>query len=303
MIGWIPPLLMLGLIGWVALFFLFAPDLPDTAELWEEAEQSKLIVLASDGSAIAERGTVGRPFVRLNQIAPEVREALIATEDRRFYSHFGLDVIGLARAVVRNLIAGGYVQGGSTITQQLAKNLYLTPERSMRRKLEELMLALWLEARLDKDEILELYLNRVYFGAGAYGVEAAAQRYFAKSAIDLDLPQSAMLVGLLKAPSRLAPTNDIEAARGRAEIVLLSMEEEAFITAAEAKAALQTPAALADGNGQEAAAYFVDWVLDGLSQFLGKPEHDIVVRTTLDPELQRHAEQRLREGLASANSS
>ncbi len=294
---------MVGLVGWVALFFLFAPDLPDTAELWQDAGQAKIIVLASDGDAISERGVAGRQFVELNEIAPTVPEAVIATEDRRFYSHFGLDVIGTARALIRNLIAGGYVQGGSTITQQLAKNLYLTPERSLRRKLEELMLSLWLEARLDKDQILTLYLNRVYFGAGAYGIEAAAQRYFNKPAIDLDLAESAMLVGLLKAPSRLAPTNDIGAARDRAAIVLTRMEEEDFITTDDVQLAVTQPASLADTNGQEMAAYFVDWVLDGLSEFLGKPEHDMIVRTTLDPELQRHGEIRVRQSLDGAGQA
>ncbi len=294
-------MLMLGLLGWVALFFLFAPDLPDTAELWEDAEQAKIIVLAQDDSVIDERGLKGQPFVELNEIAPEVVDAVVATEDQRFYSHFGLDVIGTGRAVLRNLMAGGYVEGGSTITQQLAKNLYLSPERSLKRKIEELMLALWLEARLDKDEILTLYLNRVYFGAGAYGIEAAAQRYFAKPAIDLDLAQSAMLVGLLKAPSRLAPTNDLDAARDRASIVLLRMEDEGLITTDEAKRALSEPANVVDQDRNQFAAYFTDWVLDGLSEFLGKPDHDIVVRTTLDPDLQRQAQQYLRSGLETAS--
>ena len=194
--------------------------------------------------------------------------------------------------MVDNLRAGGVVAGGSTITQQLAKNLYLTPERSLTRKLQELTLAIWLETRLDKDQILTLYLNRVYLGAGAYGVEAASRRYFGKSAHDLSLPEAAMLAGLLKAPSALAPSSDLDRARDRAGVVLGRMAAEGFITEAQAKAARLKPAKLGP-DADEVGAYFVDWVLDGLTGHLGKPERDLVVHTTLDPRLQAATERRV----------
>ena len=224
---------------------------------------------------------------------------MIATEDRRFRHHFGVDPVGLVRAVVDNLRAGAVVAGGSTITQQLAKNLYLTPERSLSRKLQELTLAIWLETRLDKDEILALYLNRVYLGAGAYGVEAASRRYFGKGAHDVTLAEAAMLAGLLKAPSALAPTSDLDRARERAAVVLGRMEAEGYITPAQAKAARAKPAKLAP-EGETIGAWFVDWVLDGLTDHLGKPERDLVVRTTLDRRVQQATEQAVERTLAKA---
>ncbi len=213
LVGWLPGLLLAVLAAWVVLFVAMAPRMPDTAELFADSRQAKITVLASDGAPIAVRGDNGPRFVPLGEISPWLVEAVVATEDRRFRHHFGIDPIGLLRAAVDNLRAGGVVAGGSTITQQLAKNLYLTPERSLSRKLQELTLAIWLETRLDKDQILALYLNRVYLGAGAYGVEAASRRYFGKGAHDVTLPEAAMLAGLLKAPSALAPTNDLDRAR------------------------------------------------------------------------------------------
>jgi penicillin-binding protein 1A len=167
LLGWLPALLLVGLAAWVVLFLAMAPRLPDTDELFAESEQAKVTVIAADGSTLAVRGSNGARFVTLSDMSPWLPKAVIATEDRRFYHHFGVDPVGLVRAVVDNLRAGGVVAGGSTITQQLAKNLYLTPERSLTRKLQELTLAIWLETRLDKDQILTLYLNRVYLGAGA----------------------------------------------------------------------------------------------------------------------------------------
>ena len=224
---------------------------------------------------------------------------MIATEDRRFRHHFGVDPVGLVRALVDNMRAGAVVAGGSTITQQLAKNLYLTPERSLSRKLQELTLAIWLETRLDKDQILALYLNRVYLGAGAYGVEAASRRYFGKGAHDVTLAEAAMLAGLLKAPSALAPTSDLNRARERAAVVLGRMEAEGYITPAQAKAARAKPAKLAP-EGETIGAWFVDWVLDGLTDHLGKPERDLVVFTTLDRRVQQATEQAVERTLAKA---
>ena len=170
-------------------------------------------------------GTVasGRWPISIRDLPPHLPQAVLATEDRRFYEHFGMDIIGFARAALANLKAGRVVQGGSTITQQLAKNLWLTPERTFTRKLKELMLAIWLEARLQKQEILTLYLNRVYLGAGSYGVESAARRYFGKSARNVSLSEAALLAGLLKAPSRYAPTNNLNRSRQRAAEVIDNM--------------------------------------------------------------------------------
>ena len=197
-------------------------------------------MLASDGTVLAERG-LRRGYVRLDRLPAYLPRAVIATEDRRFYNHLGVDPIGLVRASVRNLAAGTVVQG-ATITQQLAKNLFLSPDRTMARKLEEAIYAIWLERRFTKDEILELYLNRVYFGGGTYGVEAAARRYFGRSSRSVTLTQ-ALLAGLLKAPSRYAPTRNVELASARVDVVLDNMVDAGFLTSAEASAAAATLAA------------------------------------------------------------
>ncbi|HET6469420.1 MAG TPA: PBP1A family penicillin-binding protein [Geminicoccaceae bacterium] len=286
----VPALVLVGLVAWVGLFLVLAPKLPDTDALFADARQARVTVQADDGSVLAVRGATGQAFVGLDEISPWLVKAVIATEDRRFLEHSGIDFIGIGRALLANLRAGGTVEGGSTITQQLAKNLFLTPERTLRRKLEELMLAVWLEVRLDKGDILTLYLNRVYLGAGAYGAEAAAQRYFAKPAKDLTLAEAALIAGLLKAPSRYAPTTDLDLARSRAAIVLSVMAEQGVIDADQATAARLAPAKLAPEAGMALAGHFVDWVLEGLTDELGKPERDLVVRTTLDPALQRAAE-------------
>lgn len=293
-LGWLGRIavgaVVLGLSGWVVLFYLMAPGLPDPGELRRQSRQATITVLAADGSVLARRGAEGARFVELAEISPNLVRAVIATEDARFYGHFGLDVFGLGRAVVANVRAGGVVEGGSTITQQLAKNLYLNNERSLRRKLEELVYAVWLETQLSKDEILTLYLNRVYFGAGATGVEAAAQRYFGKPAKDLGLQEAAMVAGLLKAPSRLAPTNDLDLARDRAAIVLARMVDVGFVTEQQALAARARPAKLAPDGQTALAGHFVDWTLDGLKRQLGPATRDTVVRTTLDPAIQKAAE-------------
>ncbi len=296
----IPGILTGLLLLWAASFYLFAPELPDTDELIASSRQARVTLLAADGGILAERGATGAPYLRLGEISPWLVKAVLATEDRRFYRHFGLDIIGTARAVLRNLLSGAYVAGGSTITQQLAKNLYLTPERSLTRKIRELFLALWLEARLSKDRILELYLNRVYFGAGAYGAEAAARTYFDKPARDLNLAEAAMLAGLLKAPSRYAPTRDLARARARAATVLGLMVDAGYIDAATAERARRHPAGLAPEGGGF-AAYFTDWVLERLTRVLGKPDRDLVIRTTLDPDLQREVERAVARRLGREN--
>ena len=194
-----------------------------------------------DGSVLATRGEMAGTNVSLKDLPPYLPKAFIAIEDRRFYSHYGVDPLGILRAAVANMLHRGVSQGGSTLTQQLAKNLFLTQERTLQRKLQEAELALWLERKHSKAEILELYLNRVYFGSGAYGVEAAAQRYFGKSAKNVTLAEAAMLAGLVKSPSRLAPNRNPEGAEKRAQTVLAAMADAKFITDAQAQASIGHP--------------------------------------------------------------
>jgi penicillin-binding protein 1A len=298
LIGALPSLFVVLLLAWAALFLLLAPELPDTDALFADAEQRTVTLLAADDTPLAERAAEGARFLRLDEVAPHLVKAVLAIEDHRFYEHFGVDPRGLLRAAWQNLRAGEVVAGGSTITQQLAKNLFLTPERSWKRKLQELALALWLEARLSKTEILTLYLNRVYLGAGAYGVEAAARRYFGKSAKEVTLAEAALLAGLLKAPSALAPTRDLDAARERAAVVLRRMAELGWITPQQANAARAAPAKLAPETKTDLAGHFLDWVLDDLTEHLGKHGRDLVVRTTLDRRLQVAAQEALRAALA-----
>jgi penicillin-binding protein 1A len=287
----------LGVVG-AGLFLTLAPEMPNTADLWRVKKSPGVTVLAADGGVLARHGAFNGALIGVARMPAYLPRAVIATEDRRFYQHFGMDLVGFARAMVANLRAGRVVQGGSTITQQLAKNLFLTPERTMLRKARELMLALWLEARLSKDDILTLYLNRVYLGAGAYGVEAAAQRYFGKSARQVTLAEAVMLAGLLKAPSRYAPTNDLARARSRAGQVLENMVAAGYLTDRQAAAARRAPARLARGPGTRGSQYFVDWVRERLPRLVGGRNDDLIVLTTLDPKLQRAAEAALTRVLA-----
>lgn len=277
-----------AILGGGALGY-FALTLPDTSQLGIAQRRPAITILAEDDSALANFGDLFGEPLTLKQMSPYLPQAVLATEDRRFYSHYGIDPIGLARAVVANLRAKHLVQGGSTITQQLAKVLFLSPERSLSRKIRETMLALWLERRFSKDQILEIYLNRVYLGAGTYGVDAAAHRYFGKSAAKLSLFESAVIAGLLKAPSRFSPANDRERALGRAAQVLANMVEAGFISGPDATAAAQQGSTLAV-LGRPGSRYFADWVADQVREFAGAGDRDLTVRTTLDPRLQAAAE-------------
>jgi penicillin-binding protein 1A len=249
------------------------------------------------GRMLATRGDMGGAAVPLGQLPRQVPQAFIAIEDRRFYSHHGIDPIGLARAAWANVMRRGVAQGGSTITQQLAKNLFLTQERTVTRKVQEAALAVWLERKYSKDQILELYLNRVYFGAGAYGIEAAAQRYFGKPAQKLNVAEAAMLAGLVRSPSRLAPTRHPVAAERRAQLVLAAMVEMKFIGDDAAKVALISPAHALKSAGAGSIGYAADWVTDVLDDLIGRVEQDIVVETTVDSTLQAVAEKALVEEL------
>ncbi len=255
-------------------------------------------ILANDGSVIANRGDTGGEAVALADLPPYLPEAVIAIEDRRFYGHFGLDPEGLVRAAVSNLRAGNVVQGGSTITQQLAKNLFLTPERTLERKIQELILALWLEARYSKKEILEMYLNRVYFGAGAYGVDAAARRYFGKPARSLTLSEAAVLAALLKAPSRFSPLANPQASEARTKLVLNVMADTGYITRREAELALVAPHKTVKPLAGNSGSYVADWVADLLPDLAGALPGDVVVDTTIDFDLQTEAAKAIEAGLA-----
>ena len=251
-----------------------------------------------NGRLLAARGEFYGDPVSLKDLPRHVPQAFIAIEDRRFYAHWGIDPMGVSRAMFANLMRRGVAQGGSTITQQLAKNLFLTQERTLKRKIQEVALALWLERKLKKIEIIELYLNRVYFGAGAYGIEAAAQRYFGKGAQKLTVAEAAMLAGLVRSPSRLAPSHNPEGAQRRAQIVLAAMVEMKFVSDDTAKAALMRPAQAVKVAGGGSAQYLADWVMDVLNDLIGRVDQDIVVETTIDPMLQASAEQALVEELA-----
>ncbi|MGE0717795.1 MAG: transglycosylase domain-containing protein [Alphaproteobacteria bacterium] len=283
-----------GVVAW------YAYDLPDTRNLAGTERKPGVTFLATDGSVIATYGEVYGEAVQLRDLPGYVPAAFLATEDRRFYQHFGVDLIGVARALYQNWRAGRLVEGGSTITQQLAKNLFLTPERSFRRKVQEALLALWLERRFGKDEILTIYLNRIYFGSGTYGIDAAARRYFAKPAARLSLYEAAMLGGLPKAPSRLNPLRDPEAAAARAGEVLDNMVETGVLTANEAAAAKTHSTAVARASGpSQGNRYFADWAMEQVTGYVGVASADLIVSTTLQPRVQGLAEWAVQATLAT----
>lgn len=292
--------MVLGIWGTIAVVCLvgyYAAFLPPTSEWQVPARPPNVKIVAANGELLANRGDTGGEAVRLEQLPPYLPNAVIAIEDRRFRSHFGVDPVGLARAVYTNFTSGRLQQGGSTLTQQLAKNLFLEQDRTIKRKIQELVLAFWLEAEYSKDEILEMYLNRVYLGSGAYGVDAAARRYFGKSARLLTIPEAATIAGLLKAPSRYSPARNPDLAEDRAQLVLAAMNEEGYITGDEAKNALAAPAKVVRRYTTASENYAADWVMDVLPHFIGSIETDIVVDTTIDPKMQRAAEQALRNAL------
>ncbi|MBR1248678.1 PBP1A family penicillin-binding protein [Bradyrhizobium sp. AUGA SZCCT0169] len=284
---------VVGVVIWVgahlpAIQSLAIPKRPPTIQ-----------IVGVDGSVLASRGEMAGANVSLKDLPPYLPKAFIAIEDRRFYSHYGVDPIGIARAAVANVMHRGVSQGGSTLTQQLAKNLFLTQERTITRKLQEVELAIWLERKHSKSEILELYLNRVYFGSGAYGVEAAAQRYFGKSAKNVTIAEAAMLAGLVKSPSRLAPNRNPEGAEQRAQIVLAAMADAKFITDAQAQASIGHPSYNVKPVGAGTVNYVADWIGEVLDDLIGQIEQSIVVETTIDPKLQSVAEASIIDELAA----
>ena len=271
----------------VALYYAYAPTFAITADRLGELNRTPSITLTDEaGQVFATRGAAFGYRVKVEEMPRYLPLAFISTEDKRFYSHSGLDYRGLMRALVRNWSAGGIVQGGSTITQQLAKNTFLTPARTWQRKLEEMFLSFWLERHYSKDEILTLYLNRIYLGSGAYGVDAAAREYFDKSIKDVTLPEAAMLAALTRAPSRYSPEANLKLAQERAAVVLDLMVEEGHISASEARRAKANPAKPVIKPELESANYFADFVMEQLKMLNITPNKDLVVRTTIDIRLQ-----------------
>ncbi len=279
----------LGGIAFGCMLVYYTMVFPDPLKLQHKERAPVIRILARDGSVLSKRGTA-HDYMPLIMLPRHVIDAVVATEDRRFFSHWGFDPAGLLRATFANMRAGRFVQGGSTLTQQLAKNLFLSRERTIRRKLEELALATWLEVRLTKEDILELYLNRVYFGGGAYGIEAAAQRYYDKSARSLSIAEAAVIAGLLKAPSRYSPTASPTAARRRGRSVLNKMRLAKVITHQQYKNATADVVRFAkrkETSRRNAAAYAIDYILSRMPGLITGNHREIVVETTLDADLQK----------------
>ena len=272
---------------WVAIigvgaFAYFAQGLPDISRLYAIQRQPSITYVDQAGVMIAVRGSQYAPPVKIDDMPPYVPAAFVSIEDRRFYHHLGFDLIGILRAVVSDLRHRHATEGASTITQQLARNLFLTPDQTIKRKIQELILAVELEHRFSKKEILALYMNRVYFGAGAYGIESAAQRYFNKPASKLSVGEVAILAGLLKSPTHYSPISDRERAARRATIVLDKMVQTGAITPEQRADAFQHPVNVSPTLASQHAQYFIDWVDSQVRQLVGQPQQDLVVDTTLD---------------------
>ncbi|GLR83969.1 transglycosylase domain-containing protein [Bradyrhizobium iriomotense] len=288
-----------GVIAVIGVVIYVGAHLPPIQSLEIPKRPPTIQIVGVDGSVLAQRGEMAGANVALRDLPPYLPKAFIAIEDRRFYSHFGIDPVGILRAAVTNVLHRGVSQGGSTLTQQLAKNLFLTQERTMQRKLQEAELAIWLERKHSKNEILELYLNRVYFGSGAYGVEAAAQKYFGKSARNVTVAEAAMLAGLVKSPSRLAPNRNPEGAEQRAQVVLAAMADAKFITEAQAQASIGHPSYNVKPAGAGTVNYVADWIGEVLDDLVGQIDQSITVETTIDPKLQSVAEAAIIDELAA----
>ncbi len=286
-----------GTAGAVLMLALAVPAFKATETDWRSQGEYAITFLDRNGKLIGRRGVFLDDTVPLDEIPRHLVQATLATEDRRFHEHFGIDVIGTARALVENARAGGVRQGGSSITQQLAKNLFLTNERTIERKIKEAYLALWLEANLTKPEILKLYLDRAYMGGGAHGVAAASQFYFGKSVKDLNLAESAMLAGLYKAPTKFAPHINIAAARARANQVLTNMVDAGFLTEGQVAAARRNPASTVALSRDPAPDWFLDWAFEEVKRIAPQGDRTITVRTSLDPAIQKAAEAAIESNL------
>ena len=286
----------LGAAGAIMMLALAVPAFRETTdENWLKKSELAVVFLDRYGNVLGERGIRHNDTVRLDELPDHLIKAVLATEDRRFYEHYGIDFLGTMRALTANVRAQNVVQGGSSITQQLAKNLFLNNERTIERKVKEAYLALWLETRLSKQDILKLYLDRAYLGGGAFGVDAAAQYYFGKSAREVNMAESAMLAGLFKAPARFAPHINLPAARARASIVLDNLIEAGFMTEGQVFGARRNPATSLDRRDELIPNYYLDWAFREMQGIVAKfpdsmQERSFIVRTALDPNIQRAAE-------------
>ncbi|HUF57503.1 MAG TPA: transglycosylase domain-containing protein [Thermohalobaculum sp.] len=284
----------LGLIGLLILGGATAwyyVQLPPHSKLFDGRGAGSVTMLDRHGNVFAWRGEQYGGELGATEVSPHLVHAVIAAEDKRFHLHPGVDPIGIARAMAVNLRAGRLVQGGSTLTQQVAKNTFLDASRTLERKLKEVPMALALEAKYSKEEILSIYLNRVYLGAGTWGFEAASQRYFGKSARLVSPAEAAMLAGLLRAPSRYAPTRSLGLAQERANVIVGLMEAQGYLTPAQSAEARANPAELSQAAAARAGGYFADWVMEQAPSFLGtETAEDVTIATTFDPAIQRAAE-------------
>ena len=276
------------------------PRVPDADTLWSLNRQQSVMFVDRDGEILGVRGPYYANRVHLNEVPDYLPQAFLAIEDRRFYEHEGVDRIGVLRAIIANLRAGETVQGGSTLTQQLARNLFLTPRQTVNRKLREMVLASRIERRLTKDEILELYLNRVYLGDQAYGVDAAARRFVGKPATELTLAEAAMLAGLPKAPSRSAPTESLERATARQHVVLAAMVDAGYITPEQRDEAIaQRINVIERPNVERAMGYAFDLAVEQARAAVGDDTPDLVIHMTLDREVQQSAADSIRRRLGN----
>ena len=287
----------LGTVGAVVMLAFAQPAFEETRDGWQATADYSVTFLDRNGKEIGKRGMMLDDSVPLDELPDYLIKAALATEDRRFFDHFGIDVFGTLRALVENARAGSVVQGGSSITQQLAKNLFLSNERTLERKIKEAFLAIWLEANMTKRQILKLYLDRAYMGGGVFGVGAASEYYFGKSVKDLTLAESAMLAGLFKAPSKYSPTNDLPAARARANEVLTNMVQAGFLTEGQVIGARRNPAVVVDRTKQDLPDYFLDWAFEEIKKLAPGPDHVLTAKTTIDMDLQKKAEEAVESSL------
>lgn len=296
----------LGTAGAILLFALALPAFEETAGDWKSQGEYAVTFLDRYGNEIGQRGIIQRDSLPVEELPEHVVNAVLATEDRRFYEHFGIDFVGLARALAQNVRANSVVQGGSTLTQQLAKNLFLTNERTVERKIKEAFLALWLEMNLSKREIMQLYLDRAYMGGGTFGIAAASDFYFDKPITDVSVAEAAMLAGLFKAPARYAPHVNLPAARERANTVLSAMVEAGYMTEGQVLSARLRPATPVDRGDQESPDYFLDWAFDEVKRIATAakiPHHSLIARTTIDMGIQHAAEESLEFNLRQHGKS
>jgi penicillin-binding protein 1A len=274
----------------LGIFVAIARSEIDSFEDLKATPNGQMIrIRAADGTVIQSLGPSFGRWLTINQLPSEMRDAMVAVEDRRYYMHPGVDPIGITRSFYARAVQGRWTQGGSTITQQLARNIYLNSDKEFGRKIREIILALAMETKFSKDQILELYLNKVYFGGGAYGIDAASRKFFDHGAEDISLAEAAIIAGLVKAPSRFAPTANAQAAVDRAEVVVAVMQDAGMITATEAAGVKPADVKLAAGSPQDSVRYFTDWILPQLNGLIDETEEPIDVWTTLDLKMQRAA--------------